>query len=96
VVAPGSLDARYERLAGDETRRRELYYVRTKLGYSIKEWLGLPWWHRRLYLEQMAEEAQEVEAAAGGKASGGSMADALAAIYEGTIEDVADKGYSTN
>jgi hypothetical protein len=98
VVAPGSLDARYERLAGDDNRRKELYYVRVRLGYSIPEWLALPWWQRRLYLEQMAEEAEERAGAAGGAPAGaGGMSDALSAIYDGTIEDVAAAGgFSTD
>lgn len=86
MVAPGSLEARYGRLAGSEDRRRELYVVRRHLGYTIDEWTALPWWQRRLYLEQMQEEADEAADRAGGTPGGGP--DPYDAILNGTLGDV--------
>lgn len=80
MVAPGSLGGRYRQLAGPHPKRRELYYARKVLGFSIDEWLALPWWQRRVYVEQMQEEAQEREAAASGQpaGSGNPFADVMA------------------
>jgi len=96
VAPPGILEARYRRLAGDEARRVELYQARRRLGFTINEWLSLPWWQRRVYVEGLNAEA---EAAAGhgvGQGSPASGADPVTAILEGTLEDVAATGgYST-
>lgn len=72
MVAPGILGARYERLAGAPAKRRELYYARKILRFSIDEWLALPWWQRRVYVEQMQEEADERAAESSGN-SGKAM-----------------------
>jgi hypothetical protein len=96
VAAPGSLDARYERLAGAAQRRRELYLARTLLGFTIDEWLALPWWQRRLYVEEGNAEAQRQEEAAeatGGE-SGGPM-DPAAAILGGSMGQLSDLGFGT-
>lgn len=95
MAPPGSLDARYERLAGTEDRRRELYIVRRHLGYTIDEWLRLPWWQRRLYIEQMGEEAAEADQAQGGRAAAGGGSDPVEALLSGTLDDVARAGFKT-
>lgn len=94
MAPPGSLEARYERLAGPEERRLELYVARTKLGYTIDEWRALPWWQRRVYLEGMEAEYERIEQArseASGAPGGGS--DPAEAILGGTMSDVAATGY---
>lgn len=85
MAAPGSLEARYEQLAGPESRRRELYIARTKLGFTINEWTALPWWQRRVYVEGMQDEAKERDTATTPR-TGSSGLDAL---YHGTLGDVA-------
>lgn len=102
MAPPGSLNARYEQLAGDEDKRLELYIARTHLRFTIDEWLALPWWQRRVYLEGMQAEADRADAArddnagAGGPGSGLGGSDPLAAIYGGTLGDVAGYGYRVN
>ena len=91
MVAPGILEARYRRLAGDEDRRRELYYARRHLRFSIDEWLALPWWQRRLYLEQMQEEAEANKP----PDQGNSGSDLASAILGGTLDDVRAAGATT-
>lgn len=36
-----------------------LYLVRKNLQYGADEWVALPWWQRRMYLEEMAEDSNE-------------------------------------
>lgn len=83
MVAPGSRDARYERLAGDEAQRAELYVARKHLGFTIDEWLALPWWQRQVYAEGLTREAEEIEKAHGGEGgqAEGSLADTLLAGF---------------
>lgn len=85
MVAPGSLEARYQRLAGDEDRRRELYAARVHLRFSVDEWLALPWWQRRLYVEGMVDAAEQQSAASGDRGGGSDLA---SAILGGTLDDV--------
>lgn len=40
--------------------------ARRYLRFSIDEWLALPWWQRRVYLEGINNEAEEREDAANG------------------------------
>lgn len=93
MAAPGSLRGRYEQLAGPAEKRRELYIARVKLGYTIDEWLALPWWQRKLYVEQMIEEAdareQESAGRRPGQSSGGGLMSPLDALYDGDLADVA-------
>lgn len=95
MAPPGSLEVRYRQLAGDEGRRSELYLARRWLGYSVDEWRALPWWQRRMYLEQAN---LEIEARSG--KGGGSPSDAqggIDAILNGTMDDVSRAtGYSTS
>ncbi len=84
MAPPGSLEARYEQLAGPKLQRRELYLARKEFHYGIAEWLALPWWQRRLYLEQRGDEVAQAREAAesagdGGAAAGGD--DLLGALY---------------
>lgn len=87
MVAPGSREARYQRLAGQ--REDELYVARTKFGFTIDEWLALPWWQRRVYLNGLAREIEQQEEAAGGGAARQTGLTGLDAIYGGTMADVA-------
>lgn len=97
MAPPGSLDARYDLLAGGENRRLELYVVRKHLRFSIDEWLALPWWQRRVYLEGLENEAAESTEAPQGPPGGGlGGSDPLEAIYGGTLGDVAGYGYRVN
>lgn len=86
MAAPGSLEARYQRLAGPVSRRHELYVARTKLHYSIDDWLALPWWQRRVYLEGMSDEADAALNRGQEQHQGPAWVDAL---YDGTLADVA-------
>lgn len=82
MAAPGSLTARYEAVAGDEDARRELYVARVDLGFTVDEWRALPWWQRKLYLEQHArviQAQQDAQGDAGG--GGGSPLDAAMAGF---------------
>jgi hypothetical protein len=92
VVVPGSLEARYERVAGNPDHRAELYLARRRLGFSIREWHALSWWERRVYIEGMNNEAEDGTDGA----TGDSVSDrAMDAILGGTIGDVAASGFST-
>lgn len=93
MVAPGILVARYERLAGDENRRLEAYIARTKLGYGITEWRELPWWHRRLYLEQLEAEANRVPGGNNQAEGPSNIADAL---LSGSMDDVGGLGFGAD
>lgn len=97
VAAPGSLTARYETLAGDESTRLELYVARLRLGYGIDEWRALPWWQRRVYVEGMQTEAAQIEAAShGGAGDGGGdspMTDPAMALLGGTMGDLGALGF---
>lgn len=97
MAAPGSLSARYEQLAGAPERRRELYLARTVLGFTIDEWLALPWWQRRLYVEEGNAEArrQEEAMAETGGESGGPM-DPAAAILGGSMGQLSDLGFGAD
>lgn len=94
MASPGILEDRYRRLAGDEDRRRELYFARRHLGFTIDEWLALPWWQRRVYLEQANEEAQALEQARGGDGGGGTP-DPADALLGGSMGDLAGLGFDT-
>lgn len=83
MVAPGILEARYERLAGGPDQRATLYVVRRRLRYGIDEWKALPWWQKRVYIEGLQNEAD-----ANRPDSGGGMADPADAILTGTLGDV--------
>lgn len=98
MVAPGSLDARYERVAGDRARRLEYYVARVRLGFTIDEWRALPWWQRRVYLDGMEEEAERhAERAGGGDAGGPSGGPSVAdTLLTGTLDDVAGLGFRTD
>lgn len=85
MAAPGSLEARYEQLAGTEDRRRELYIARRHLRFTIDEWLALPWWQRRVYVEGMRDEAEDRQADTQPRTANSG----LDAIYHGTLGDVA-------
>lgn len=88
MAAPGSRDARYEQLAGTEEQRVELYVARTHLGFSIDEWLALPWWQRQVYAEGIEREAAqraEEGSSGGGPVSGADMAETL---LNGSLGDV--------
>lgn len=92
MVAPGSLEARYHQLAGPPERRQELYLARTRLGYSIDDWLALPWWQRRVYIEGLQATAQDTIE----QQEPRTGHEGLNAIYFGTIGDVAaTTGHST-
>lgn len=98
MAAPGSLDARYEQLAGGQLRRTELYVARRRLGFSINEWLALPWWQRRVYIEGANDEA-EARAEAAGEQSPTPLATPsgiVDAIYNGTAADVAALGLASS
>ena len=84
MAAPGSLAARYERLAGH--REDELYVARSRLGFSIDEWLALPWWQRRVYINGLRREAEEAQNPGQGERTEASGIDAI--LY-GTMADVA-------
>lgn len=91
MAPPGSLDARYEQLAGG--REAEFYTVRRRLGFTIDEWRELPWWQRRVYLTGLRDEADAAEraregqtSAAGDAARQGGIA-GLDALYHGTIDE---------
>jgi hypothetical protein len=93
VAVPGSIEARWERLAGDPGRRSELYWARRRLGFSIDEWVSLPWWQRRVYIEGMNNEAEEQSTDTGeGGSPGLSGADAI--LY-GDMSDLASAGFGT-
>lgn len=98
MAPPGILEARYRRLAGDEDRRRELYFARVHLNFTIDEWLALPWWQRRVYLEGANEEAEQRNAAASGGpgGSGGTSgaSDPATALLGGTMGDLAGLGFN--
>lgn len=84
MVAPGILEARYERLAGGPDQRATLYVVRRQLKIGIDEWKALPWWQKRVYIEGLQNEADQVA----GRGSGGGVPDAADAILTGTLGDV--------
>jgi hypothetical protein len=86
VVAPGRLEARYERLAGTEAQRTTLYVVRRRLNFTIDEWRALPWWQRRVYIEGLQDEADQLKG--GGSSEPGGMSDPAQAILTGTLGDV--------
>lgn len=56
VLAPGSLDARYEELSGGREHALEIYLAARYFQLSPKEWDDLPWWVRRTYIEGLEEE----------------------------------------
>lgn len=87
MVAPGILAARYERLAGDEDQRATLYVVRRRLRFSIDEWRALPWWQKRVYIEGLRREADQVPSSSSDGSPGG-MSDPAEAILTGTLGDV--------
>ncbi len=95
MAAPGSLAARYDQLAGPHNRRIELYWARKHLGFSIDEWLALPWWQRRVYIEGMEDEADErrrqadQQRSGSTRSGGGAGMSGLDALYSGTLDDVA-------
>lgn len=64
--------------------------ARRRLGFSVDEWLSLPWWQRRVYIEGMNNEAQDNQA----DAPPGGM-DPFEAVLAGEIDDVAAAGFST-
>lgn len=76
MVAPGSRQARYERLAGDEEHRRLLFLVRAELGIGIDEWQSMPWWQQRVYRDGMNAKIREARAAAG-ESTGGDQSKSL-------------------
>lgn len=86
MVAPGSLEARYGRLAGPLNKRQELYLARRRLLFTIDEWQALPWWQRRVYIEGLGAEADATIDARPQHRSGRSGLDA---IYSGSLADVA-------
>lgn len=94
MAAPGSLEARYLELAGPEPHRRELYYARRHLFYTVDEWLALPWWQRRLYIEGVEAES-DAQPAGQGTRGGDSTMSPLDALYHGTMSDVAAAGFAT-
>ena len=91
MAAPGSLEARYQGVAG---RRHEWYAVRRHLGIGIDEWEGMPWWQKKVYRDGMREEAEAAERAAEGQETGSQNVGAsggmglIDAIYDGSMADV--------
>lgn len=96
MAPPGILEDRYRRLAGDEDRRRELFFARRRLGFSIDEWLSLPWWQRRLYLEEANAEAEAQQAASSGTEGGSGPVDTVGALLGGTMGDLSTLGFNTH
>ena len=86
MAPPGRLEARYERLAGAEAKRRELYIVRRRLRFTVDEWQALPWWQKRLYIEGLEWEAEQNRAPT--ESDGMGAADPAEAILNGTLGDV--------
>lgn len=72
--------------------------MRRRLSFTIDEWLALPWWQRRIYLEGLNAEA-EAQAGDGDSApAGGSQSSGMTtedAILYGGAGDVAAAGFST-
>jgi len=91
VVVPGSLEARYERVAGPADARAELYWARRRLSFTINEWLALPWWQRKVYIEGWNNEAAEQQEASAQQNSGSKVD----AILYGSSGDVAAAGFGT-
>ena len=86
MAPPGSLEARYQRLT--RGRQEELYIVRRRLGFTIDEWLDLPWWQRRVYVDGLRREAEDASrgaAATRGSATRQSGMTGLDAIYGGKL-----------
>lgn len=52
----GKSGRRFEQLAGTFEQRRELYWARKYLHFTVDEWKTLPWWQARLYIEQFNAE----------------------------------------
>lgn len=70
-----------------------MYWARRRLGFSADEWLSLPWWQRRIYVEGWNNETAERERSSGttaGSSSGGGWADA---VLNGSAGDIAAAGF---
>lgn len=63
---------RYAALTGGETQALTYYYVRRRLGFTVKEWDELPAWQGQMYLDGLEHEFSDKGNGKTGQASPGT------------------------
>ena len=96
MALPGSIEARYEVVAGPAEQRAEYYVARRRLHFTIREWRALSWWERRVYVEGMNNEARDADTGEDTPDQASPTgARGVDAILYGSSADVAASGYGT-
>lgn len=63
--------------------------------FTIEEWEALPWWHRRVYIEGLNNEAEARGSSDGGSSGGSSGLTGMDAVLYGEADDLARSGFGT-